>query len=436
MYAHLTSLDEDANERQSQMRLGAYFGRPTLAATPPSTPDDVSEGVSSRRSSIASIDMEKPIIETKLSTKHVNIDYDKWILPFFVPEHTELAPYNRYKSGNHGVDNIVFSDDADVESLRKRYGRPRKRLRKIVPVNELIRQMRQFSSDEIIGLAAQDVLATYPYKVLQFREDVRPPYQGTYTKTVSPKTSRKLSRNPFSRNLPDKNYDYDSEAEWEPPAEDDEDLNDEDDMSDADDNEDEMADFLDDADDAGRRKGPLADMEPISSGLCWAGSVFDDHGTNVYQYQMDVLHDSVKFPIDPFATKHWADVEKPKPTFKAETSATTMQPPRHPLATLTANTLSNIKQERGIDGKPLSISSQKPGASSTNKAVKLIDPEYMAAFKAAIAGSDLTKAGLIEILKKQFPKCSKDAIKDTIGAVAVRVGKKECEKRWELIEAA
>ena len=54
----------------------------------------------------------------------------------------------------------------------------------------------------------------------------------------------------------------------------------------------------------------------------------------------------------------------------------------------------------------------------------------MAEFKAAIQGSDLTKAGLIEILKKQFPKTSKDAIKDTLGLVAERVGGKEVDKRW------
>lgn len=74
----------------------------------------------------------------------------------------------------------------------------------------------------------------------------------------------------------------------------------------------------------------------------------------------------------------------------------------------------------------------------------------MSDFKNAIQGSNLTKAGLIEILKKQyvitsqrkgrwidilmflsrFPKTSKDAIKDTLTTIADRVGTKEADKRW------
>ncbi|KAL9616345.1 MAG: hypothetical protein Q9204_008584 [Flavoplaca sp. TL-2023a] len=57
-------------------------------------------------------------------------------------------------------------------------------------------------------------------------------------------------------------------------------------------------------------------------------------------------------------------------------------------------------------------------------------------FKRAVDGSDLTKAGLIEILKKQFPKQSKDAIKDTLGMIAERTGSKEKDKRWVIKDLA
>jgi chromatin assembly factor 1 subunit A len=39
----------------------------------------------------------------------------------------------------------------------------------------------------------------------------------------------------------------------------------------------------------------------------------------------------------------------------------------------------------------------------------------------------------VEILKKKFPSCSKDAIKGTLDSVAVRQGAKEVDKRWVLI---
>lgn len=57
----------------------------------------------------------------------------------------------------------------------------------------------------------------------------------------------------------------------------------------------------------------------------------------------------------------------------------------------------------------------------------------MPAFKAAIQGSDLSKVGLIEVLKKKFPGRSAAAIKGTLETVARRVGVKEVDKRWVLL---
>lgn len=62
----------------------------------------------------------------------------------------------------------------------------------------------------------------------------------------------------------------------------------------------------------------------------------------------------------------------------------------------------------------------------------MIPAEDLEAFKKAVDGSDMTKAGLVELLKKQFPKASKDAIRETLGKVAVRIGGKEADKRWVL----
>lgn len=415
------------------MRLGAFFGKPKPEATPPSTPDDVSEGVSSRRSSIASIDMEKPVISTKPMNKPANPEFEKFMLPFYVPEHTDVAPTNRFKLGRTSTFEVTQDSISTKCDIHEQFGRPRKRAKRTVPVKEIMRNM-QASGLEVIDLddSALEALSRASYKYLHFREDVRPPYRGTYSRIVSPRSSRRVARNPFTRALPDTNYDYDSEAEWEPPGEDDEDLENDDELSDAEDNEEEMEDFLDDADDSGRRRGPVIDMEPISSGLCWAGEVFNDNGHNLQQYAMSVLHDSTTFPIDPFATTHWSDETKPKQT-KPETSTSSMPPPRNALSSLSPNAVPVIKQEKGVDGKLLPIQS-KAKAGST-KPLKLIEPELMSAFKQAIDGSDMTKAGLIEVLKKQFPKCSKDAIKDTLGSVAVRVGKKESEKKWQLVSA-
>ncbi|KAM5486994.1 chromatin assembly factor-I (CAF-I) p90 subunit [Microsporum audouinii] len=59
--------------------------------------------------------------------------------------------------------------------------------------------------------------------------------------------------------------------------------------------------------------------------------------------------------------------------------------------------------------------------------------DQLSEFKEAVSGSNLTKAGLIEVLKKRFPKVSKDIIKETLTAIAARQGQKEVDKKWVLL---
>lgn len=123
---------------------------------------------------------------------------------------------------------------------------------------------------------ASDLLAAIPIKYLQFAEDVRPPYIGTYSKILEPQAHSNLRRNPFSRTLPAVNYDYDSEAEWEEPGEG-EDLESEGEEEDEDEDADDIEEFLDDAEETGepssKRRLMCGDLEPISTGLCW-----ENHG--------------------------------------------------------------------------------------------------------------------------------------------------------------
>jgi chromatin assembly factor 1 subunit A len=57
----------------------------------------------------------------------------------------------------------------------------------------------------------------------------------------------------------------------------------------------------------------------------------------------------------------------------------------------------------------------------------------MPAFKQEIEGSNLSKVGLIEVLKKKFPGRSGAAIKATLETIAKRVGAKEVDKRWVVV---
>lgn len=75
---------------------------------------------------------------------------------------------------------------------------------------------------------------------------------------------------------------------------------------------------------------------------------------------------------------------------------------------------------------------------ATAKSVKLsnakpLSSELLDDFKKAVDGSDLTKLGLIEVLKKKFPSVTKNTVEQTLSQVAERVGSKASEKKWKLL---
>ena len=80
-----------------------------------------------------------------------------------------------------------------------------------------------------------------------------------------------------------------------------------------------------------------------------------------------------------------------------------MEPPRIPLHVInrTNTIVSPLKLQ---DGKKVIHTGAPPSDQLTTSKTpkKLVAPELMEYFKQAIQGSDLTKAGLIEVLKKQY----------------------------------
>lgn len=275
-------------------------------------------------------------------------------------------------------------------------------------------------------------------KYIHFSEDVRPPYYGTYTKNYGDAEARRLARNPIARVRKDTQYDYDSEAEWEEPEEG-EDLDSDGEDDGDEDIEDDMDGFLDDDEDAQLKRRLISgDLVPVSTGLCWEDSdhvskLNDGSGaicTDFKDFTMGYLFDQEVVSIDPFSDSYWS----PEPSQLTSAATTTnkgptgdgpMNPPRAPLAQRTMNGLLNTLNTPSV---PQAGSSAKPA-----KAKRMVPSEQLPAFKAEVDGKDLTKLGMIEALKKAFPKLPKDAISNTLSVVAARVGPTEKEKRWVLI---
>ena len=293
-----------------------------------------------------------------------------------------------------------------------------------------------------------DLLKSASVKYLKFAEDVRPPYIGTHTKITSSSAGSKISRNPFSRVLPKVNYDYDSEAEWEEPGEG-EDLDSENEEEIDEEDEGEMEGFLDDeqaVDAQSKRRPLLGDLEPACTGICW----FEQkNGQDLTSFSIDMLTgkctylaivsdvadiaESPSFPIDPYSTSYWQQSTPLGMSTSVSINQSLMEPPRIPLHPINgSNNILPLSQTSvgKLRLHPSTSNNNLPNNPMPTK--RLIPEDLVNDFKAAVEGSDLTKLGLVEQLKKKFPKQSKDVIKDSLDAIAERVGEKLADKRWVL----
>ncbi|KAL8723011.1 MAG: hypothetical protein Q9225_000628 [Loekoesia sp. 1 TL-2023] len=461
--------EEKDKKNKSQLRLNAFFPRPSLTddGSTPSPTRGSQSPANSRRSSITSLNDTNGVIRDRsISTtpsKPKTSDYDRLFPSFFLQSYTVLAPCNRFERdegglqyARRGLDEKLASDMAttsvtdpfDPKEMLHLSPYKRRKLNKSQPsVKSIVEQLHGTLQNpiDLTGLQTPkaphqplDLMKSVSTRILKFAEDVRPPYIGTYTKVQSPSVARKICRNPFSWDLPSTDYDYDSEAEWEDPGEG-EDLDSEGEEEVESEDGDEMEGFLDDEDAPDgtkllqKRRILTSDLEPTSTGLCWE----DSHGhlvlPDLAQYRLEVILDNPRTFVDPYSTAYWLETASTSTqASSSRTSQSTMDPPRIPLNATNRTNLLMPNPTMALDGvkpQPLNMKSSVP-PKGPQAPKRMVTPDVLEDFKRAVEGSDLTKAGLIEILKKQFPKQSKDAIKDTLSVVAERVGSREKDKRW------
>ncbi|KAL0259068.1 hypothetical protein SLS55_006573 [Diplodia seriata] len=367
--------------------------------------------------------------------KKIQTDYEQMFLPYEKKTHEILAPQTLFWADQSHADreaavaklNEMAASGSEqtkhqvLDLLEKRdyntlLGVPAaergKRGVRYPRVRDIV-ALLQGSSDQPVDLTEEssekkmrdllEALKAVPMKYIHFTEDVRPPYCGTFTKIQSDRESRRLAVKPFSKSLPDANYDYDSECEWEEPEEgEDLDAEDEEDL-DSEGAED-LDDFLEDDDEAAHSKRRLitGDLEPVSTGLCWEDSQgvlrrsdgSCDSKITLSEYRMGVLLEPMPVSIDPFSTAYWETQLQPASGAGTKHAPGMMQPPRLPL---------HARPENGADvgnvRLPTKATNGAAGASKPPK--RTIPEELMVDFKDAIKGSDLTKIALIEALKKR-----------------------------------
>jgi chromatin assembly factor 1 subunit A len=307
--------DEKRKKERSQMKLGNFFNISATVARQRGTSVDGKERSMSPapNSSLLGASAASPAASTP--SKPQISTYNKLFPAFFIQNNVTLAPINRFErdeeateSIQHIIDSYIFGNRSpgkqrpfDASSLFHLAGQNDiLRGKRCMPVREIMAEVNGNSSRPIdLTTDSQnsqikrtgDLLRKIPMKFLKFQEDVRPPYRGTYTsRPISGMT--KLARNPLKRDLPNTDYDYDSEAEWIE-DEDAEDLNSEGEEDDegVEDGED-MEGFLDDEGDETANSKRLVlqgDLEPISTGLCWEDRKKRNTNVKMLPYRMEII---------------------------------------------------------------------------------------------------------------------------------------------------
>jgi len=308
--------EEKEKKSRTQVRLESFFMAPTTpkkdpSATAATAPVDSRPNFSPSPSSVETKSNPRPLkLESRAS--RVEGSYEHVFKPFFIKKNMVVAPPHAFQRNEETrmamcrtLDEVLSlpegnredSMDVDDAAMAGTRGITKEEIAQLLHMSPSRARSRRgyvpaYSTKVILarienpndpglpplktGCVKQEtynssyyikLLNRLPNKYLLFAEDVRPPYNGTYTKNPTSSGLRK-GRKPFDRALPGVNYDYDSEAEWVADEEGEELLS-----EDEEDKESEVGDslddFLDDEEDVGLKHGGMAVLIPTNSGMCW-----------------------------------------------------------------------------------------------------------------------------------------------------------------------
>ncbi|CZT21576.1 uncharacterized protein RCC_07440 [Ramularia collo-cygni] len=466
---------EKLEKERKQMRLGNFFQTPATPARQDGDGNESQPGTARRKSlSLEPYDAvaerikisaspargtpppeKKPVVSKRAGLS----DYQRTFLPFMLPTNSTLAPLPQQSSATSDL----FDHELDDPSLREKFdlgiadsyaelahyfavepgttrGEPVRSIKEIVGlIDGTVKQPIDLTGMHA-GDNALDHLRKASIRHIEFQQDVRPAYFGTYTKISSPRKLHRVRRNPFIRARPDTDYDNDSEAEWEEPEEGDEEI-----MSEAEDEADsqgdanEIDDFLDDEEDNAKSKRRVAtgELVPETTGLCWENEahhlyVVESIETNKQPPVMHGMRIGMMLPgltemtIDPFSDAYWQSTAMQPP-------GGSMPPPRAPLQPrLNVPETGLVGATEGHRGPITTVAaSQNQGAKRGPKpAPRTLSKEDLAEFKEAVIDSPLGKLELQKGLKARFPKLTHDAIKETLGTQFAQTGLTKADKKW------
>lgn len=387
---------EELKER-SQMKISNFF---TIGKTVKPSPTKIEH-----KSESNIIDIS--IHESKEKEEELDI-YNKVFLPFFQKKNVVIAPPlqlsdSELKKSIDNFDSIVKGlnndyENSDISAFFKS-SQPKTTERKFTSPQDIVNALNSSQATESqIYEMFQNLL---PIKYLQFYENTKPPYIGTWCSATHVLTKFPV-RNPFDTSKSGLDYSYDSDADWNGDDAEDEgegediDNDDEDDDDEDIDDEEEMEDFVESNDLMKKKKRIMGPLVAISK---WNND--DENDFEFFdELKYERLDVNIEFSIDPLGN-YW-DTKKEK--LKSHTTEATNT---NSIKQTNDHGSSPSKSDRGT---PNILTPQKP----TIKDPKAIHELIQFIEK----NNDFTIGTLVELSKKEFKTFTKALLKHTIQDIA------------------
>lgn len=353
---------------------------------------------------------EASMVEDNVILKNEEADaesvYNKVFLPFFQKKNAILAPSTQLsdcqlKKSKEEFDSIISvstqnpSTSSDLKNFFKSY-KPIIKPGTYVSPQDIINALNSSLTTES---QVYDMFQKLPpVKYLQFYENSKPPYIGTWCSSQHTSVKIPIS-NPIDTIASGLNYSYDSDVEWNGDDAEDEgegediDNDDEEDDDEEIDDEEEMDDFVESNELMKMKKrimGPLVAVSKWNNGDTDTNDLFDE-------IKFERLDYNITFSIDPFFNYWGALAAEKADSLQAESDATNV-----------TNTVSNSEANKNAspnDSVPLKPTIKDPKA--VHELVKFIEKN-----------NDFTIGTLVELSKKEFKTFTKALLKHTIQEIA------------------
>ncbi|CDK26618.1 unnamed protein product [Kuraishia capsulata CBS 1993] len=265
--------EEEEKKKRAQLSIGSFF-KP-----------------------ISSSPLASPIRKQEVKTQEASSsDYEKHFLKFYVKENCQLCgPVNLDADTRRDQFSLsAVSGDSNIPRFFK--GCQRRKRGAYEQSSRSI--MQQLNVDQENESLCEQFFKDVPIRFLQFYENARPPYFGTYSPSNA-EGVEKLALNPFLK-IEGTNYQFDSDLESDDEDDEGEDVEDENDEDDDDESaadSDELDEFVDD-DDENSTKQKRKLLGPLIPVVKWLGDAQDDEIYNSKEWER--LSYDIEFPIDPF----------------------------------------------------------------------------------------------------------------------------------------